>query len=88
MVETFVVEDGYNPRNSGYNDWKNEGYPISVYFEPYCGAHPVFCDCIAMFEKYAVLKVPSRASDDSSTKWFPTDDESLCIVPEVFVRPQ
>lgn len=88
-VETWVQEDGFNPRSNWDVDWEKriENGQLAVAFQPFKSIHPIYCDCYAVHDEYAVLKVPPEG-DTSMTAWWPTTGWSWVIVPEIFIRPQ
>lgn len=90
-IELFVVEDGFNPRENWELDISEEleeSDTVSVEFDPFNGLYPIYCQCYDINDGYALLKVPPKEDGDSPTDWFPPEDWSWCIVPEIFLRPQ
>lgn len=88
-TQTFVVNDGLNPRTDW--DWEphDADLPVAVYFEPFHGLWPIYCSCYGIYDDYAVLKVPPKSEGEQTvTRWFPPEGWSWVIVPEIFVRPQ
>lgn len=87
MTETWTVETGLNPRTNW--DWEPrvEDLPIAIYFAPFKGLHPIYAECVGLYEEYAILDVPAK-SETGWTDWFPEDDQTLVVVPQIFVRPQ
>jgi hypothetical protein len=91
MTETWTQNSGLNPRSDDWDWWEPdfEQGPVAVSFEPFHGLWPIYCDCYAINDGYAVLKVPAKAKQDLDyTAWFPPDQECWIAVPEIFVRPQ
>lgn len=94
-TETWIRESGLNPRTDWDIDWQErlEDGPVAVYFEPFHGLYPVYCECSDVYEGFAVLKVPPKKKEGRHwTNWFPEwlpeDEWSCAIVPEIFVRLQ